>query len=104
MIGDSTYDMIMTRAADAIPLGVSWGYHAPERLREAGAAAILADFRELNSDAGRGLPAPALNPPARATQGRFRSCRWQSLPKVLTSLVSRGYFDGRAGSEQPWPR
>lgn len=47
MIGDSTYDMIMTRAADAIPLGVSWGYHTPQNLREAGAGAILADFREL---------------------------------------------------------
>jgi phosphoglycolate phosphatase len=47
MIGDSTYDMIMTRAAGATPVGVSWGYHASDDLREAGAVAIVESYAEL---------------------------------------------------------
>ncbi|MGB1234817.1 MAG: HAD-IA family hydrolase [Planktomarina sp.] len=32
MIGDTTYDMQMGRAAGAKTLGVTWGYHTPEML------------------------------------------------------------------------
>jgi phosphoglycolate phosphatase len=37
MIGDTTYDMAMARAAGATAIGVSWGYHCEQELREAGA-------------------------------------------------------------------
>ncbi|MCE8006658.1 HAD-IA family hydrolase [Aestuariivita sp.] len=35
MIGDTEFDMEMARAAGVHALGVSWGYHARERLRQA---------------------------------------------------------------------
>ncbi len=37
MIGDTSYDMAMARAAGVTGIGVTWGYHSPEALREAGA-------------------------------------------------------------------
>lgn len=47
MIGDTTYDMSMARAAGVHPIGVAWGYHARPDLLEAGAERIVADFVEL---------------------------------------------------------
>jgi phosphoglycolate phosphatase len=47
MVGDSTYDMTMARAAGATALGVSWGYHGVDMLREAGAGAIVDDHLGL---------------------------------------------------------
>ena len=41
MIGDTSYDMAMAVAAHAHPLGVSWGYHAPDDLTAAGALHVL---------------------------------------------------------------
>ena len=35
MVGDTSYDMDMARAAGVTGLGVSWGYHAPEALSNA---------------------------------------------------------------------
>lgn len=49
MIGDTTYDMRMARAAKAKALGVSWGYHAAEELAAAGAEMIVNSFSELPS-------------------------------------------------------
>ncbi|RJF94293.1 HAD family hydrolase [Sphingomonas cavernae] len=40
MIGDTSFDMLMGRAAEAHALGVAWGYHAPEELSVAGAHRI----------------------------------------------------------------
>ncbi len=40
MIGDTSYDMEMGRAAGMATIGVTWGYHAPDAL---GAAHVLAD-------------------------------------------------------------
>lgn len=40
MIGDTSFDMAMGRAAEARALGVAWGYHAPEELTRAGAHGI----------------------------------------------------------------
>jgi len=34
MVGDTTYDMQMARAAGVPGIAVSWGYHAPEVLRD----------------------------------------------------------------------
>lgn len=37
MIGDTTFDMDMARAANVSALGVSWGYHPVSALKDAGA-------------------------------------------------------------------
>jgi phosphoglycolate phosphatase len=61
MIGDSTYDMEMARAAGVHAIGVSWGYHAPDLLRRAGASRIVADFPHLDAllaDLLDGAPSP----------------------------------------------
>ena len=47
MIGDTTFDMEMARAARTGAVGVAWGYHAAAELRAAGADRIVADFAEL---------------------------------------------------------
>lgn len=44
MVGDTSYDMEMARAAGVRTVGVSWGYHPPERL---GADAMIDDFAQL---------------------------------------------------------
>ena len=41
MIGDTSYDMEMARSAGVGAVGVAWGYHEPERLRRAGAHAVV---------------------------------------------------------------
>lgn len=40
MIGDTTYDVEMAKAAGCRALGVAWGYHAPGELLAAGAEAV----------------------------------------------------------------
>jgi phosphoglycolate phosphatase len=47
MIGDSTYDMTMARAAGARALGVAWGYHPPAALLETGAETVARSFDEV---------------------------------------------------------
>jgi phosphoglycolate phosphatase len=47
MIGDTTYDIEMARAAGVRALGVAWGYHAPGELLAAGAEAVAATAAEL---------------------------------------------------------
>lgn len=47
MVGDTSFDMGMARAAGARAIGVSWGYHAPDRLRAAGAETVIDSFAEL---------------------------------------------------------
>lgn len=49
MIGDTTYDMEMGVAAGMHCIGVSWGYHLVDDLREAGAAWIVDDAAELQT-------------------------------------------------------
>ena len=49
LVGDSTYDMTMARAAGVRAIGVRWGYHPPERLAEAGAERLVARFDELGA-------------------------------------------------------
>jgi len=41
VIGDTSFDMEMARAAGATAIGVAWGYHPAEELRAAGAIAVL---------------------------------------------------------------
>jgi phosphoglycolate phosphatase len=47
MIGDTTFDIEMARAADVRAVAVSWGYHRPDRLRDAGAWRVVNDMGEL---------------------------------------------------------
>lgn len=47
MVGDTTYDMEMARAAGTYAIGVSWGYHETEALRVAGAHCILDSYADL---------------------------------------------------------
>jgi phosphoglycolate phosphatase len=47
MIGDTSFDMAMGVAAGVRPIGVGWGYHAPDELRDAGALAVAAHASEL---------------------------------------------------------
>ncbi len=47
MIGDTSFDMLMAKNAGTVAIGVAWGYHGEDELRECGAARVLADFGEL---------------------------------------------------------
>ena len=47
MVGDTIYDMEMATAAGIPFLGVSWGYHAAERLSDA--RVVLDDFSQLDA-------------------------------------------------------
>ncbi|MBS0268994.1 MAG: HAD-IA family hydrolase [Proteobacteria bacterium] len=47
MVGDTTYDMEMARAAGVAAIGVSWGYHEVAALQEAGAHLIIERFEDL---------------------------------------------------------
>lgn len=47
MIGDTGFDMAMAQAAGVTGLGVTWGYHPPQVLRDHGAARLLDDFGAL---------------------------------------------------------
>lgn len=47
MIGDTSFDMDMARAAGIAGFGVGWGYHAADVLTASGAAIVAADFAAL---------------------------------------------------------
>ena len=47
MIGDTTFDIGMACAADVRAVAVSWGYHRPDRLRDAGAWRAVNSMGEL---------------------------------------------------------
>ena len=49
MIGDSSYDMAMARAAGARAIGVAWGFQPRAALIEAGAEAIAENFSHLEA-------------------------------------------------------
>jgi phosphoglycolate phosphatase len=49
MIGDTTFDIEMGRAAQVRSLGVNWGYHEPQELSEFGAEAVAASMEELEA-------------------------------------------------------
>lgn len=50
-VGDTTHDIEMGRAAGVASIGVSWGYHPADRLRDAGAILIADSFAEIESAA-----------------------------------------------------
>lgn len=47
VIGDTSFDMEMARAAGAGAIGVSWGYHKVERLHQAGAQIVIDGYADL---------------------------------------------------------
>ncbi|HEY0027143.1 MAG TPA: HAD-IA family hydrolase [Allosphingosinicella sp.] len=47
MIGDTSYDMRMAKAAGVTAIGVAWGYHDPEELIAAGADFVAHHPREV---------------------------------------------------------
>lgn len=47
MVGDTTFDILMARAARIRSIGVGWGYHDLEELAEAGADALVGAFHEV---------------------------------------------------------
>lgn len=47
MIGDSSFDMAMARAARVKAIGVTWGYHTTDALNSAGAHAIAETSADL---------------------------------------------------------
>jgi len=49
MIGDTSFDMAMARAANAHALGVSWGFHTRDEITDGGAHAVHDDFEALNA-------------------------------------------------------
>lgn len=49
VVGDTTFDMQMARAAGATGVGVNWGYHNGEQLIGAGAAFLARDTADLRN-------------------------------------------------------
>ncbi|MDD8022209.1 MAG: HAD-IA family hydrolase [Paracoccaceae bacterium] len=49
MIGDTSFDIDMARAAGIPSIGVSWGYHPVGELTAAGAGRIVTDFAALEA-------------------------------------------------------
>ena len=47
MIGDTVFDMAMARDAGVRGVGVDWGYHEPDELRDAGADFVAGTIDEL---------------------------------------------------------
>lgn len=47
MVGDTTFDMEMARAAGVRAIGVAWGYHEPDELLAAGAEGVAATMEQL---------------------------------------------------------
>ncbi len=59
MIGDTSFDMDMARAAGLAAVGVSWGYHPVADLHRAGAVAVIDRFDALSAALDRVWGAPA---------------------------------------------
>lgn len=47
MVGDTSFDILMSKNAGVKGLGVAWGYHPAEELVEAGAFHVLNDYNEM---------------------------------------------------------
>ena len=50
MIGDTTYDIEMARAAGCTAVGVGWGNHPAERLMAAGSHCVINSFSDLKQE------------------------------------------------------
>lgn len=54
-IGDTSYDMMMARSAGLLAIGVAWGYHDIEQLRQSGAQEIVQEVPALLPVIKKGL-------------------------------------------------
>lgn len=61
VIGDTAFDMDMARAAGASAIGVAWGYHPVNELRDAGAQTVIEDFSALLPTLDRMWPVKTQN-------------------------------------------
>jgi phosphoglycolate phosphatase len=59
MVGDSSFDMGMARAAGVLPVGVSWGFQPVAALAEAGAGPIVHSYAELEGVLREFLDSPS---------------------------------------------
>jgi phosphoglycolate phosphatase len=59
MVGDSSFDIAMARAARVLPVGVSWGFQPVPALNEAGAGPIVHSYVELEKVLQEFLDAPS---------------------------------------------
>ena len=59
MVGDSSFDMGMARAAGVLPVGVSWGFQPVAALAEAGAGPIVHSYAELEAVLREFLDSPS---------------------------------------------
>jgi phosphoglycolate phosphatase len=59
MVGDSSFDMGMARAAGVLPVGVSWGFQPVAALAEAGAGPIVHSYAELETVLREFLDSPS---------------------------------------------
>ncbi len=50
VVGDTSFDILMARAAGTAAIGVSWGYHPAQSLSDAGAHVVLDHFNELSAE------------------------------------------------------
>ncbi|ODT69742.1 MAG: hypothetical protein ABS75_15850 [Pelagibacterium sp. SCN 63-23] len=57
IIGDTTYDMDMGKAAGTRTIGVTWGYHSADDLRGAGADLLVDNYADLPAAIDRILEA-----------------------------------------------
>jgi phosphoglycolate phosphatase len=60
VIGDTSFDMAMAKAARLHAVGVSWGYHPVAALREAGADTIIDSFEAFDTVLASTAPAQAV--------------------------------------------
>ncbi len=100
MIGDTTYDIEMGLAAGVQTLGVTWGYHAPERLIGAGAHAM--------AEAPDDCSPPSMRCSRIARLRHERAGEWsptQARPGAATSVAEAVLRDGdgcRGAFPSPW--
>ena len=62
MIGDTVFDIEMAMNAGARAIGVGWGYHEPDELRDAGAEVVLDRFRSTRRRVGADLERRMMGP------------------------------------------
>ncbi len=48
MVGDTSYDMMLAKNAACFAVGVTWGYHDVETLRDSGADHVIGTYGELH--------------------------------------------------------
>jgi len=86
MIGDSSYDMAMARAAGVLPVGVAWGFQPVAALKEAGADRIVDSYDELEPVL-QGFLAHRADPKGRAGE------EWTRFSAQNDALLDNGASD-----------